>query len=322
MLKWLYLSLILVFLSTNCFAQSVVDTFTDGSDQQNPVELAIEQILKISESRRVFIITNSQDSFSKGDFITILIDNKPINRAIVAKIEGQTAGIKITKIYSLELFNSLRAGMTVQVLKGDDSYYRQKKTEGDNNESKIDDEDNLFDETTILEEDITSNDERKKYLIKNDNLMSFGIGFVDGVDDTGAQGKNLQVNFNYAYQIDANIWLEGFYGFHTMKNFPRDTIDTAISHYALRVKYTIALPFYSFLQPYFGYQIISPYSPGAGNRDDGDTTEANKEIAAVDEYKKNEPIFGVTVLKRLVPGWFVKVDIGTDIVNGGLTLEF
>jgi hypothetical protein len=75
--------------------------------------------------------------------------------------------------------------------------------------------------------------------------------------------------------------------------------------------------------PYVGYQIININSPGAGV-EDGESTpeELDQELRLVDDLKKSSVIFGVTVLKRIVPGWFIRADLGTDILNAGLTLEF
>ncbi len=91
-----------------------------------------------------------------------------------------------------------------------------------------------------------------------------------------------------------------------------------------KLKYTFNAPFYSYIMPYVGYQVIQVDSPGAGV-DDGTgipQETLDNEILAVDDLKKSTVIFGVTVLKRIVPGWFIRADLGSDILNGGLTLEF
>jgi hypothetical protein len=41
-----------------------------------------------------------------------------------------------------------------------------------------------------------------------------------------------------------------------------------------------------------------------------------------DNLKKSGPVFGITVLRRLVPGWFIKGDLGNDIINLGFAIEF
>jgi len=75
--------------------------------------------------------------------------------------------------------------------------------------------------------------------------------------------------------------------------------------------------------PYVGYQNITPDSPGAGVADDSTTEEQlATELALIEDSQKSGPIFGVTILKRLVPGWFAKVDLGNDIIGIGAALEF
>lgn len=312
MLTKTFFAFIILFLSTNCFSQSIVDAFSDSQEITTPANLVNEDIIRISESRRIIILTNSQDSYAKGDFITILIDEKPICRALVAKTTGQISATKITKIYSLDIFNSLRKGMTVQILRGDDSYYRLQKDAPSKDEFKIEGEDELFDETTILSEDM-GDDERKGQIIKNDNLLSFGIGLVDGYDEAQKPSKNSQMNIAYAYQINTNIWVEGFYGTNQIKGFPNEDIDTVIYNMTLRLKYAVEAPFNSVIMPYFGYQSISADSPG---------TQSKEEITQVDTLKQSRPIFGVTLMRRIVPGWFFKANFGMDILNGGLALEF
>lgn len=79
--------------------------------------------------------------------------------------------------------------------------------------------------------------------------------------------------------------------------------------------------------PYVGYQIIQAQSPGAGVYDGVSTPaptqeELDQELNGVNDLKKSSLIFGVTVLKRIVPGWFIRLDMGSDLLNAGLALEF
>ncbi len=320
MLSRILIPLFVLILSANCYSQSVIDSFNDStSTDQRTYDLAIETIMNVSESKRIFLITNNQDSYARGDFITILLEQKPIARGLVAKINAQISAVKITKIYSIELFNSLRSSMEVQILRGDDSFYRLKKDEKKEEEFKIESEEDLFDEATILDSDLNAED-NKKQVIKNDNLISFGLGLVSGFDEGQNEAKNQQINFTYSYQIDANIWAEFYYGQHTIKEYPTSGIDTAIQNYAIRAKYAIKGPFYTVFMPYIGYQLIVPNSPAAGTNEDEDL--ATLENQRFESLKESKPIAGVTMLKRLVPGWFVKLELGTDIMNAGLALEF
>jgi hypothetical protein len=73
--------------------------------------------------------------------------------------------------------------------------------------------------------------------------------------------------------------------------------------------------------PYIGFQILDADSPGAGV-DAPSTADAQRELAAVEEAKDRGIVLGVTALKRLVPGWFIRLEAGTDMMALGLALEF
>jgi len=73
--------------------------------------------------------------------------------------------------------------------------------------------------------------------------------------------------------------------------------------------------------PYIGFQMILADSPGAGV-DASSQTQADEEIRKVEELKDRGLVAGVTILKRLVPGWFIKGELGTDLIGAGLALEF
>ena len=109
-------------------AQNVLDELGDSSPSAQAPDLAVEKVEKISQSKRIFIITNSNSSFDEGDFVSLLLDAKLAARALVAKTtDAGVAGIKITKIYSLALWKRLREKTEVQILRGDDSYYKLRK---------------------------------------------------------------------------------------------------------------------------------------------------------------------------------------------------
>ena len=61
-----------------------------------------ETVNIISRSGKIFILSNSNQLLSKGDFITLSIkDGGPIARSVVAKTHEGQAGIKMLKVYSL-----------------------------------------------------------------------------------------------------------------------------------------------------------------------------------------------------------------------------
>lgn len=315
----------LLFLSANIFAQSVVDQidgFESGFETVGP-SLSTEKIEKISASGRIFILSNNSASYGKGDFISLLIDKKLVNRALVAKTTGGSGGIKIMKLYNPELHKLLRPGMEVQVIRGDDSYFKLKPKQAVAEEKGIiQDEENLFDETTLLEDDLSLEDNSNRH-IKTDNIISLYLAQISGVNADSGSETYTQISGAYAYQISDNFWVELGYGQNVITDYPSGSIDTTYSNLVFKIKYTVAAPLYSYLQPYAGYQTTNATSPAAGSDGEGITEEEKQlELDLVDDLKKSGPIFGVTILKRLVPGWFARLDIGSDSLNFGFSLEF
>lgn len=326
---------LLIFLAIpNVYAQNVLDDIEEedrietGSTEVAP-NLVAETIRVISPSKKIFILTNENKTFSKGDFISLLLGNKLVCRALVAKTtDDQLSGIKIVKIYNVSLWKQMAVGKEVLVLKGDDSYYsnleKAPKTPEEDAKSttKVQDEDDLFNSTTLNDDDL-SLEETSKRLIKTDNLISAGIGMIAAKDVDGSSRRYTHMNGSWGYQLSDNIWGELGVGTNTITDYPAASIDTRMVNFTGKLKYTFNAPFYSYIMPYVGYQVINVNSPGAGV-EDGETSpeDLEKEVQLVDDLKKSTVIFGVTVLKRIVPGWFIRADLGTDILSGGLTLEF
>lgn len=326
----------LLFCASNVFAQNVLDDIEEeeridtGRTEAAP-NLVSETIKNISPSKKIFILTNENKTFSKGDFISLLLNNKLVCRALVAKVnDEQLSGIKIVKIYNINLWKQLANNKEVLVLKGDDSYYINKENappaeETEKNKSKVQDEEDLYN-TTTLDDDDLSLDENNARLIKTDNIISFGVGMIEAKDVDGSSKRYSHINGAWGYQVAENIWGEVGFGTNTITDYPGTGIDTRLINIMTRVKYTFNAPFYSYLMPYVGYQVIQAQSPGAGERVEGDTTTTDAELEnekqLVEDLKKSSLVFGVTVLKRIVPGWFIRADLGSDIISGGLTLEF
>jgi hypothetical protein len=312
--------------SGSAIAQTVIDDIDSGQSAFNPTapELSTEKIEKISASGRILILTNNSGSYGKGDFVSLVLDDQLVNRAIVGKTSNGSGGIKIIKVYSQDLTKALRPGMEVQIIRGDDSYFNLKKAKVADTEEKalIEDEENLFDETTLLEDDLNI-DENKSREIKTDNIVSLYLSQVESSDTDGNTGRTTYYSGSYSYQLEDNIWGEVGYGSGLQKNFPADDLDTNLTNLVIKLKYTVSAPFYSYLQPYVGYQILNADSPGAGSEGDGITqAQIDEELNLVEDLKKRRVVFGVTLLKRLVPGWFARADIGNDSFNFGFALEF
>lgn len=323
--------LILVICSGFWFqgnAQDLVDDLGGGDDELAAIPgLVTERIQRISDTKKIFIITNSGQAYNKGDFISLITGNKLTARALVAKDADGLSGIKILKIYSLERWGKLAAGNEVQVLRGDDSYFinelkksKESKEKGNSDESRgFDEGDDLFEETNLLEDNL-SLEENKNRAIKTDNLIFAYYGMIAGQNSDGTSASYGMFSGSWAYQITDNIFGEATLGQTLVPDYPAGGVDTVLTMYSLKFKYTIAGPFFSYIQPYLGYQVVAAESPGAGDGVSG--TEAQKELDLVADLQKNTLIFGVSVLKRLVPGWFARLDLGTDTMAVGLGLEF
>lgn len=305
------------------YAQSVLDDIGSNEDSLSSSPLANERIEKISISKRIFILSNNERSFDKGDFISLILNGELVCRALAAKNKENQSGVKVIKIYNLDMWNTLKTGTEVKVLRGDDSYYRKEKKDSIAS-SKIEDEDDLFNETAILEDDLNV-DENKKRVIKTDNLLSLAFGKIEGLNTDGSPQRYTQINAFWAYQVDDNIYVEGGYGQNLINDYPTLGLDAKLTNLVVRAKYTLAGPMFSYIQPYLGFQVIGAESPGAGQQDPVDARseeELELETQKVEDLKKKSVIFGVTILKRLVPGWFFRGDLGTDIIAVGFSLEF
>lgn len=313
-----------LFSASSSYGQTVLDDLGSSSDDSfESAPLATEKVEKISISKRIFIISNNERSFDKGDFISLILNDELVCRAIAAKNKENQSGIKIVKIYNLDLWNTFKPGMEVKVLRGDDSYFRKAKKE-ESVASQIEDEDDLFNETSLLEDNLNI-DENKNRVIKTDNLLSLVLGRIEGLNNDGSPQRYTQMNAYWAYQVDDNIYVEAGYGQNLINDYPTTGLDTKLTNMIIRGKYTIAGPMFSYIQPYLGFQVIGADSPGAGQQDSADpqdTADLELEVQRVEDLKKKTIVFGVTALKRLVPGWFFRLDLGSDIISGGFSLEF
>ena len=297
-------------------AQSPISDFSNSSNY----DLAKEKVMRVSGTKRILIISNSQDSYAKGDYVTILINKEPIVRGIIPKQKNNVAAIKITKIYNEEVYSNIFVNQDIEVLRGDDSAYG--KAAPEESEFKITDAESLFDDTTLLDEDIYSEEAQEGGIIKNDNIVSVGLGLVDGFNSSGKEDTNTQYNASWSFQVEKNIWIEGFVGRHLIRGFPNEEIDTAVNQYIFRAKYSFEGPLYTVFMPYVGYKFATADSPGAGDVTSVGADAAEREKELVSSVEESEPVFGVTFFKRLVPGWFFRADVGTDLMGASLALEF
>ncbi|MBF0297531.1 MAG: hypothetical protein HQK51_02360 [Oligoflexia bacterium] len=358
-------------ISMNVYAASAVDTIDsdddanedsknsksiDSADSSDSSDSSLssdnlfnEKIVKIGSSQKIFIITNDNKDITPGDYITIIRNDQLIARALVAKVKENQAGIKITKIYSIANWNTLKANSNIKILKGDDTYYlNEKKRKADaikaaSSKQPIDETKDDFNSEVLSEKDLLSDnstddsdeasEEKGKRSLKTDNMIAGGYGLLPATGADGATKRYAHWNLEWAYQLRDNFWAEALYGQSTMKSFPATDLDTKAQNMIFRLKYSFAVPFYSYVLPYLGYQIVKASCEGAGEKRGGDDAlvgdkkknrddERNAEPDLVNNIEKKSIVYGVTLLKRLVPGWFVRADVGTDLLNIGFSFEF
>lgn len=313
----------------NIYAQNILDDQPSDLVLGDASGIFTETIRIISRSGKIFILTNSNQLLNKGDFITLLLQNSgPVARAVVAKNHDGSAGIKILKVYSLRRWGLMGKGLDVQIKKGDDSglfVKKKSKKEIADDKTKIEGEEDLFNDKELMAEDLGDFYQDNR-LIKPDNIVSAAWNRFEFANDlSGDREVHNQWNFAWAYQFSDNYWFEGLYGRVQVDGLPDDGSQTIINNFTVRAKYTFKAPLYSYIMPYIGFQTYSVSSPNAGEIT-SDTPagrqQAEDEVALINKLQISQIAIGITVLKRLVPGWFLKADLGNDIMSVGFAIEF
>ncbi len=313
-------------LTRGVTAQSLVEDANVNAASASPgAENVFNETIKvISSSKKIFILTNNSQQLGMGDFISLALDNNLAARAVVGKSHQGQVGIKILKIYSLSQWTKLRRDLEVQIIKGDDSYFGKKPEAKPEDVAKIKSEEDLYTGDVVEDNEISDIDENKNRHVKPDNIVSVFGSYMDAKEvdtkEKGGTARTSEFGASWAFQFSDNYFAEGLYGRALFDNFPADGTQTLVNHFIVRIKYNFKGPLYTFFMPYVGYQNKSVSSPEAGKSDNNALNA--KENKVVDELQKSGPVFGVTMLRRLVPGWFLKADLGTDILNLGFAIEF
>lgn len=319
----LFFIYLLLVMSLPAGAQSLVEDANLSNPAGSTENLFTETIKIISGSKKIFILTNNNQQLGPGDFISLALDNNLAARAVVAKTHQGQVGIKILKIYSLSQWGRLRRDQEVQVIKGDDSLFG-KKVEAPVEQTpiaKIKSEDDLYTGDIVVEDEIGVFDDNKNRHIKPDNVVALTGAFFEAseIASRGGKVRTQEFGISWAYQFADNYFIEGLYGRAMLDSYPLDGAQTLVNHVTARLKYNIKGPLYTFFMPYIGFHSYTVSSPDAGK---SGTTTSQEELDAIDDLKKSGPVAGVTILRRLVPGWFIKGDIGSDIINVGFAIEF
>ncbi len=315
---------LILTLSFSAMAQSLVEDANLNNSSSGGENVFNETIKIISNSKKIFILSNNNQQLGPGDFISLALDNNLAARAVVAKVHQGQVGIKILKIYSLSYWGKLRRNQEVQVVKGDDSLFGKKPVDSKDSEGggKIKSEDDLYSGDVVVEDESGIFDENKNRHIKPDNVVAVTGAIFDAaeVESRGGTVRTNEFGISWAYQFSDNYFVEGLYGRALLDNFPGDGTQTLVNHLTARLKYNIKGPLYTFFMPYIGFHSYSVSSPDAGKTNNSVTNE--EQLVAIDNLKKSGPVFGITAMRRLVPGWFIKADLGSDILNVGFAIEF
>lgn len=314
---------LLLVMGVSAHAQSLVEDANLSMPADASGNTFNETIKIISASKKIFVLTNNNQQLGPGDFISLALDNNLAARAVVAKTHQGQVGIKILKIYSLSQWGRLRRDQEVQIVKGDDSLFGKKVEKVEETPvAKIKSEDDLYSGDVVVDDDVGIFDDNKNRHIKPDNIVALTGAFLEAaeVESRGGKVRANEFGISWAFQFADNYFAEGLYGRALIDNFPGDGTQTLVNHLTARLKYNFKGPLYTFFMPYVGFHSYTVSSPDAG-KSTNDITNA-EELDAIDKLKKSGPVFGVTVLRRLVPGWFIKADLGSDIINVGFAIEF
>jgi hypothetical protein len=329
--KWTYILLVgmtLVYCSVPKILFAQDDPFNyekkNNSKEEPLADTYEEKIKKVSPSRKIFLISNNNKILYPGDYFTILIKNNPVARGLVAKERTDTLGIKVIKLYSMKGWYQLLPGKNIRILKGDDSrLFVKKRTQSESPEVPGGDMQDIYDDPSSISEELDFEDNKNR-IIKTDNVIGVAYGSIESLDSTGGYASYDHFSFNWSYQFLDNFWAEAAYGQTLMSSFPATDIDCKLTNISLRMKYVFEVPFHSYMLPFIGVQILTASSPEAGTDPSGasSTSQLAYELELVTNAAGTKVLFGVTFLKRLVPGWFAKVDLGSDLFSIGVALEF
>lgn len=305
-------------LSTN--AQSIVEELEAPSLSRGLEEMTFaETIILASKSKRIFILTNKNQSLEPGDFVTMLVNGQQIVRGLIAKTKQGKSAFKVLKTYNNQVKTKLKRGMTVRLYRGDEN---QLTANSSDNNLRINNEADLFSDSILLDEK-----EKTKELssITSNNIIQMGYGLLGSIDNSGDSSYYNHFVLSWNYRVKQFVWIESVLGYSAAKRFPADDISTDLYNLTARIKYNYELPFYSYIMPYAGIQIVLANSPEAGqgkpNTAQGQL-EADREEELVSDAQKIYPALGITYMKRFVPSWFLTVNLGIDLINVGLAIEF
>ncbi|MDH4467768.1 MAG: hypothetical protein QE271_06890 [Bacteriovoracaceae bacterium] len=329
-----FIGLLTIFLFVkSASAQSVADALKPENFDVTLAKDALftENVITIGATRRIYILTNENKKIIPGDYLTMIsLEGKMLARGIVVKLRDDKFGIRVKKIYDPVEWNKVKEDDDVQLLKGDDSLY----TKMQNEQSKVEEDikgtpgDQLNSDFQLLSGDYDIDlksqgkydDTRNLGVINSPNILTVGIGRINAIGTDLSNKNYLNYQFSFMHQIFKNIWPEVTYSYSLLKKFPAVDIDSGLHIVTGKIRVAFDLGFYTYLLPYAGIKKGFADSPGAG--DNPDAVAANNELALLDDVEQVEAVYGVSIIKRLVPSWVFRFDAGNDILAIGLGVEF
>jgi len=315
--------LLLLTLGLNSQSQNIIDDLQDNGPTEPTLSEGLgqfsEEVILKSRNRRILILTNQNKSLKQGDFISLFVNDQKIARALVAKDRDTKVAIKIINTFSDTFDNLTKRGSELVIIRGDDSAFTSNEKES---VSKLEDSDLFQSDLFDLE-----NDSKKPSLVEN-HLLTLAIGMHQSIDIEEEKKFYLHGIASYSLNAAGPFWVEAIYGFSNMQKFPAEDASAHLHGFGARIKFNLNLPWHTYLMPYAGIHFAYVLSSSTQEPDESvpDTDpiviQYNDEVDLITKGIKMKLAAGFTLHKRFVPGWFLTLNGGIDLIYAGITVGF
>jgi len=285
-------------------AQNVFSDLQDNSefDPAPSTQSTIsERVIVKSRNRRILVITNTNQALKQGDFVTIFSAETRVAKALVAKTQERKTALKIINTFANQYDSLTNRGQSLTIVRGD------AKDSPDIELTKK--EESLF--TTIDQIE----DETEVKRMPEKSILGLGVGLYRSIDSNDQSAFYAHYVFSYAYNVSNNFWFEGNYGYSALNQFPIVDILTNLHTLRAKFKYNFYLPAYSFFMPYGGIEFTNAQASENSSLTDD-------QINLLQSLNQVKFIGGFSLYKRLVPGWVINLNAGTDGIYGGFSVAF
>ncbi len=320
--SWKHFLLFFV-LCLNLQAQNIIDDLQDNGPTEPSISEGLgqfsEEVILKSRNRRILILTNQNKSLKQGDFISLFVNDQKIARAIVAKNRDTKVAIKIINTFSDTFDGLTKRGSDLVIVRGDDSAFTAQEKE---TVSSLEDSELFQSDLFGAEED------SKKPSLDENHLLTIAIGMHQSIDLEKEDKFYLHGVASYALNAAGPFWIEALYGFSNMQRFPASDISAHLHGVGARIKFNLNLPWHTYFMPYAGVHFAyilssSTEEPPASVLDtDPSVIQYNDEVELIREGIKMQLAAGFTLHKRFVPGWFLTINGGIDLIYSGITIGF